>query len=262
MVYEICDGLDAQLITNLEDYDNCLPQWEYSFDLTHWTDLGRTNTVQNTNILPADEWPDSTATSIFYRVSGPTAQEPSACTTCQSNLVEIRIAPPPETIEVDGIFAFCENFTNTLTITNPMPDLTYTWFCDNVEVATGTTYTYYADESKDFKIKAEDACLIITNRRFAVDFCDFTAVVTCPLLPNDCACLGEPITVWARGLSKCENENYSYQWTIDGLVQHEDSPYITFIPKADGSVYQAEIVDLVNGCIDVAEGRITPCDKQ
>lgn len=94
LIYEICPGNDA-IVCQASPFMDCIPQWQYTFtNGTNWVDLGLSNTVQNTNILPSYLWPAG-ATSIFYRIECKPLSDPSGCKPCYSNIVEIRLKGRP-----------------------------------------------------------------------------------------------------------------------------------------------------------------------
>ncbi|MEM1326002.1 MAG: LamG-like jellyroll fold domain-containing protein [Bacteroidota bacterium] len=260
-IYQICPDNDAKIgIDN--PFLNCTPQWQYSFDQITWTNLGFSNSVQNTNILPNYLWPPG-ATSIYYRIECAPFSSPSGCDPCYGDTLEIQLKPEPPANSITGNNQLCVGDANTLTLATTNPGDTYTWYCDGIVVATGPTYSYTAQASACYWVETVDAanCYVVESPQFCVNVCEVTAVISCPLPPNDCACASEPIT-----LSACDSEstcgnNLQFVWYIDGVPQSTSSCTITHTPAVLGSTYRVEVTDPVTGCTGSAERTVLPCRK-
>ncbi|MFK7809307.1 MAG: hypothetical protein AB8F74_15995, partial [Saprospiraceae bacterium] len=262
LIYEICPENDAQVGQDPTDpFIDCIPQWQYSYDCTTWFDLGFSNTVQNTNVIPTSAWPGN---QIFYQVQCNPLSNPSGCDPCFSNKIEIRLPTPPIANSISGPNQVCNGDQNTLTVTTPDPTHTYTWFCNGLQVGTGTSYTYTANQSACYWLESTDGvgCYVVESPQYCVDVCDVKALLSCPLVPNDCACLGDPITLSAcDSYSTCSPSNLSFTWYIDGVIQSNTACTITDTPPAGGATYKVEVIDLNTGCMGMTERTVVPCDK-
>lgn len=261
LTYEICPGNDAQVSQDPTDlFIDCIPQWQYSYDCATWIDVGLSNIIQNTNIIPTTSWPGN---EIFYRVQCNPLSSPSGCDPCFSNKIEIRLKAAPIPNSITGTGQLCKgDSNNVLTVTTIDPLHSYTWYCDGLQVATGTSFTHHADKSACYWIETSDSCSIVESPPFCVEVCEVVAQLSCPLTPNDCACLGDPITLSAcDSYSTCAPSNLQYTWYIDGLIQTTTACTITDTPAATGTVYKVEVVDLTTGCMDMTETTVVPCDK-
>lgn len=265
-IWEICPNNDAQIGID-QPFLNCNPQWQYTFDISvplpAWTNLGFTNSIQNTNVLPSYLWPPG-ATSIYYQIECQPLSSPSGCMPCYSNILEVRLKPEPIPNSISGLSQVCKGDQNTLTLASTDPSVNYTWFCNGIQVATGTSYTYTADASACYWIESRDAagCYVVESPQFCVEVCEVIAAISCPLLPNDCACLGDPITLSAcNSTSTCANPNLQFSWVIDGVPQSTTACSISHTPQAIGSTYQVTVTDLTTGCTNTVSRTVIPCDK-
>jgi len=260
--YEICPDNDA-IIGIDQTFQFCNPQWQYSFTNTagSWIDLGFSNSVQNTNILPTSAW---TGASIFYRIQCNPLITPSGCDPCFSNVVEIRLQTAPVPNTVSGTNQLCKGGSNTLTVTTPNPAHTYTWFCDGLQVAIGPSFTYTANQSACYWFETSDGCYTVDSPQYCVEVCEVIPVMSCPQAPNECACLGLPITLDAcASYSTCNNPAPSLQftWFIDNVQQPASGCTITHTPPVAGATYRVEIVNTATGCAASLEQTVLPCDK-
>jgi hypothetical protein len=262
LTYEICPGNDAQLGID-QPFLYCIPQWQFSFDQITWSSsLGMSNSVQNTNILPSYLWPPG-ATSIYYRIQCNPLSNPSGCDPCYSDMVEIRLQGAPPANSIVGQQQVCKGDLNTLSVANPNAAHTYTWLCDGLPVATGPTFSYTAVQSACYWVETSDGnCYVVESPQFCVEVCEVVPILSCPLTPNECACLGDPITLSAcDSYSTCAGQNLQYTWYIDGVQQSSSACFITHTPPAVGATYRVEITDLTTGCTAATERTIVPCDK-
>ena len=262
-IYEICPNNDA-LLTMDAPFSNCNPRWQYSYTNTpsSWIDLGISNPLQNTNIIPTTAWP---GTTIFYRIQCDPISNPSGCVPCYSNLVEIRLKSAPIPNAVAGISQLCKGASNTLNVAFPNASHTYTWYCNGVAVGTGTSYTYIADQSACYWFETSDGCYVIESPQYCVNVCEIIPTISCPLVPNDCACLGLPITLSAcNSYSTCDppTPNLVFTWYIDNVQQPPSGCTITHTPPVSGATYRVEITNTATGCTASTEKFILPCDKQ
>jgi hypothetical protein len=260
LIYEICPGNDAQIGIDVP-FQDCIPQWQYSFPGNpSWSNLGLSNSVQNTNILPTSAWPGN---QIFYRVQCNPLSSPSGCDPCFSDKIEIRLKTPPPTNAIGGISQLCKGDVNTLTVAFPDPSHTYTWYCDGLQVGTGTSFTYTAMKSACYWFDTDDGCYTVRSPIYCVTVCEVIPALSCPLPPNECACLGDPITLSAcDSYSTCPGGSLQFTWYIDGVLQPTTGCTLTHTPPAAGATYKVEIVDSLTGCTASLERTIIPCDKK
>ena len=259
LVYEVCPGDDAILTVDLPFMD-CVKTWQYSYtNSAPWFNLGTSNSIQNTNVLPGTGWP---GTNIFYRIECDNQIIGSACPPCYSNTLEIRLKPPPPLNAISGTQNLCNGNLNTLTLASTDPSHTYNWFCNGLLVHTGTTYTYTAQTSACYWVETFDGCHTVTSPQFCVTVCDVIADLGCPQLPNDCACLGDPITLSACATTAtCLPGNLQYAWYINNVLQSNTNCTFTHTPPVTGATYKVVVTDIVSGCSSSKEKIIVPCDK-
>lgn len=259
LVYEICRDNDAIVGVNTP-FQKCNPQWQYTFTPTipaSWVNMGFSNTVQNTNVLPTAAW--SGNNSIFYRIECQPLSNPSGCEPCYSDIIEIRIKTEPPVNSVSGNNQLCAGQSNTLSVTTPNPAHTYTWFCDGLTVATGPNFTYTATKSACYWFESTDGCYVVESPHYCVEVCEVVAEISCPA---SCACIGDPITLSACGsYSTCSPSNLLYVWYINGVQQSTTSCSLTDTPALSGTTYQVDVTDTETGCTATAQRVVVPCDK-
>ncbi len=260
-LYYICPENDASLDT-LTPFINCIPQWEYTFNLEDWHPLGYSNTIQNTNVLPTPYWEDG-ATSIFYRIACQPFSTPSICMPCFGDTLEIQLLPAPDTVEIVGTSPICLGSNTLLSISSPQMNavlpITYTWLHNGLVVGTGETYQ--AAQNGCYWVEASDGCQVSPSAPFCLEVCELEAIISCPLLPNECAYQGQSITLSGCGShSSCDNASLTYQWTYDSgtLIQSNDCT-IEHLPDPSGTTYTLTVTDTANGCTDTTNRFVKPC---
>lgn len=262
-LFYICPGDDAVIGVD-QAFMNCIPQWEYTFDLTGtvvWNPLGFSNTIQNTNVLPTNNWA-SGATAIYYRIACQPESTPSACDPCYGDTLEIRLLDAPIAVTITGTNPICEGNSTVLNITaqnNPVLPITYTWLHNGLVVGTGTSYT--ASEDGCYWVEANDGCQMSSSNQFCLDVCELVAVISCPLQPNECAYQGQSVTLTGCGSeSSCSNANLTYQWAYDsGTLISTNGCIIEHLPDPAGTIYTLTVTDVVNGCTATTTRRVKPC---
>ena len=263
--YRICPGDDAIVgIDPANPFDKCIPQWQYSFDNLNWTNLGFSNTIQNTNILPNHLWPTG-ADRIYYRIECAPLSTPSGCAPCYSNLIEIQLTPRPVAGTISGSFREClEDVLAApvlLTVNGPVAGYTYRWLHNGRPFGTGTSQT--VTEAGCYWLETSNGCETAVGPRHCLEICEAVAILSCPIAPNECAQLGAPIT-----LSACDSYfscdptvALGFKWYVDGVFQSGQTGCLfTFTPSAAGSTVRVDVVDTVLGCSGSAERRVVPCD--
>jgi hypothetical protein len=273
LMYEICPGEDATvgMDPSMLPFQSCNPQWQYSFgdsnnpntpSLWTWVNLGFSNSLQNTNILPTTLW--GTNTSIYYRIECLPLSIPSGCAPCYSNIVEIKLkpAPPAPTIVAvppnqticygDAVGLFASNDPGTVT----------TWYCNGEAVATGPIYS--ASNQACYWTEVTDGCYILRSDPLCLTVCVAVAKITCP---SDNPCIIPNIPITLSGL-----DSYSvncgpivmYQWEVEFLPQPNSSiyffntPTVTFTPPAAGAIVTLTVADS-NGCVHSVQSYFKPC---
>ncbi|MCB0642683.1 MAG: LamG domain-containing protein [Phaeodactylibacter sp.] len=197
LTYEICPGADA-ILGIATPFQYCSPQWQYTFvDPTlatpsDWVNMGFSNAIQNTNILPSYYWPTG-ADRIYYRIQCNPLSSPSACDPCLSDWIEIRLIPAPAVPMITGPTQECvENLPVTLSVTSPMPGETYTWLWEGLVVGTGTSIN--VTQGGCYWLEASNGCQTVEGPQHCLAVCETIARLSCPQSPNECAEPGTPIT--------------------------------------------------------------------
>ncbi len=251
-VYEICPGEDAALKIDLP-FMNCIPTWEYSFDLSSWTGMGSTNRQQNTNVIPTAAWPGS---NIYYRIKCDPINMPSGCEPCYSDTLEIRLSAPPIIGTITGKDQICCDETTIYTHVGHDPSLTNQWYCNGIPVGNGGM-TLQASMEGCYWVESTDSCHTISTPVKCLEVCKIEAVISCP---DVCPKLGTPII-----LSACDSVDscglpLTYQWSVTGA----NTPTIagcnvTHIPDAAGTTYTVKVTNAL-GCMQTASVTIVPCN--
>jgi hypothetical protein len=262
-VYTICPSNDAKIAID-QAFQNCTPQWEYSFDLTNWSALGYSNTEQNTNVLPSNLWPNNTD-SIYYRISCLPLSNPSACVPCNSDTIKIKLLEAPIAVNITGTSPICAGGGSSLSITNPQtgttPATNYTWLHNGEIIGTGTTFN--ASEDGCYWVEATNGCQSSTSNQFCLEVCEVIPVISCPLMPNECAYLGQRISLsGCNSTSSCGgNAGLTYQWSYDsGTLISSNGCNIEHMPASNGTTYTLVVTD-ANGCQATTTRFIKPCSN-
>lgn len=264
--YEICPGNDAVVgIDPAFPFSGCVPQWQYSFDTLSWANLGRSNSVQNTNVLPSHLWPTG-ADRIYYRIQCDPLSSPSGCDPCFSNLIEIRLPARPVAATISGPTKACladALFSPIpLTVTGGgVPGQTYRWFHNGLFIGTGLSQN--VSEAGCYWLETVTECYVAVGNQHCLELCENVAVLSCPLAPNECARLGDPVTLSAcDSYYSCDpSVGLNYTWYLDGVLQTGQTGCLfTFTPSAGGQIVRVEVVDQDLGCAAAsAERRVVPC---
>ncbi len=259
-IYTICPYEDASLGID-QPFLNCIPQWQYSFDLNTWNDLGYSNSVQNTNVLPSYLWP-SNADAIYYKISCQPLSALSACEPCNSDTLKIELMSAPDTVMIAGNSPVCSGSSTPLSVVNPqvgtIPPITYTWLYNGAVVGTGTSYT--ASQDGCYWVEASDGCQVSPSSQFCLNVCEVEPIISCPLMPNECAYLGQNIILsGCDSKSSCGNAGLTYQWTYDsGTLISTSGCTIEHLPATSGTTYTLTVTD-ANGCSASTTRFVRPC---
>ena len=255
--YLICPRDEAVLVVN-DGLTNCRRVWEYSFNQLDWFILGQSNARQNTNQLPGEDWP-ATATAIYYRVNCSPSLD-SSCEPAISNTLKIGFQEPPTVTSVIGESPICSGSLSNLTLAEYNPRQEYIWFHDGKSVGTGANYL--ATEPGCYFVQYIEKCYLVQTRDFYLEVCEIEPTISCPMTPNNCACLGEPITLsGCESIDNCRG-NLVFDWTWDsGTLVQEDGCFLEHIPAIDGTTYTLAITNTLTGCTEANTRFIKPCDK-
>ena len=252
-VYEICPGQDAALkMDDPTQFMNCIPTWQYSFDQISWTDMGTTNSRQNTNILPSAFWPSN---NIYYRIECRPIRDPSGCEPCYSNVLEIRLTQGLSPGSVTGADMFCSGDINTLQHLGHDPSLTNQWICNGIPVGTGAP-TLPADNTGCYWVESSNACYTVETPKFCTMACKINAAISCP---DVCPRPGVAVTMSACDSSDSCGKPLSYTWQVSGssapIINDCD---ITHVPDVGGTTYSVTVTNSI-GCTGTASYNLIPC---
>jgi len=259
LVYEICPGDDASLGEDPMDiFEDCTQQWQFSFDGVSWSNLGFSNSIQNTNILPSASWPGS---SIFYRIQCLPLSDPSGCDPCESNIIEIRLKEAPVVDQIVGDNQICDGEVTILSLSSPSASLDYTWYWNGLIIGTGSSIV--ANEEGNYWVEISNGCQVTETPWFFLQVCEISPVISCPLAPNPCAEAGVPITLSAcLSESNCGSLDFLWEWEDDsGMPQTATGCELMDIPSNTGTTYELTITEPVSGCSSTVSRTIIPCLK-
>lgn len=272
--YDICPGLPATVCFDPSNpFMDCIPQWQYSFDQTTWLPTGGSgNPTQNTGTLPWDDnlapyiW-QTGATCIYYRVCCQplTFPAPSGCDPCYSNTIKIclKSLPAAPVVTISQV-KICKGLSATLTATpSPSPPSAYTWYFNGLPVGIGGTYS--ATQEGWYWVCTTNSCgqLLESNHVF-LKVCMVMASLSCPLDPNPCAKLNNPIYLTACGSTSTCGGPLTYTWT----VTPSSSNFIIGANGCDVSDTQTSLTPTTYcvtvtdpcGCTDTACMIVDPCN--
>jgi len=265
-IYEICPGNDAFVGVNpttLPPFTNCNPQWQYSFGPFPftWINMGFSNPVQNTNILPAHftpPWPAG-QTNIYYQIECLPLSSTSNCDPCFSNIVEIRLKPPiAQPLITISSSVICNGGFATLNVQPIDPLVTqYTWYCNGAIIGWGPSITVSSQAC--YWVVATDGCSSATSDRICLQVCTAVAIMKCPQ-DNPCVIPNLPITIdGCMSYSTCGGPlTYFWTWNNGTYVSGQGTCQLVHIPDPNGTLYTLTVVDS-NGCSHTAQGSIKPC---
>ncbi|MBP6809874.1 MAG: LamG domain-containing protein [Saprospiraceae bacterium] len=272
--YKICPG-DYSELEMAAPFTNCDPVWQYHFGppaplptSPGWTDLGTSNSNQNTNTLPQLNpidpafWP-SGVTCIYYRIEcRPESYPNSGCDPCYSNMVEICLEPSPPSGTISGPTQFCEGGPYpTLAVT---PDVAgnweYCWSWNGILEFVGPSNTYTINKPGCYWVGIKNGCETTMVGPYCVEECVLKPIIKCPT-DNPCACDGLPIT-----LDGCDSEDscnagpMTYSWLALPSGNTGTGCTFTDIPDPNGTTYTLTITNTL-GCSKTSKPlTIKPCN--
>jgi hypothetical protein len=269
--YLICPG-DEVTLEMVSPFTDCNPVWQYRFDTSPpntWTDLGSSNSSQNTNGIPQvnpPNWPAGTS-YIFYRIEcQPLSWPNSGCDPCYSNEIRVGLKPPlAKPIIAVPANQICKGDPAYFSVTNNYPGTPqFEWFC-NAE-SQGTPGQYFnAFQQACYWVEVSDGCYQEESEKECIEVCEVVPIIKCPE-DNPCACLGQPIT-----LSGCDSYNtcdtgplpllfmWSNSSTIPCTLSGPNNCLCTHIPNAAGTTYTLTVTDQNLGCTATTTFFIEPC---
>ncbi len=263
--YEICPGEDAQItMVDPADFTNGIISWEYKFSsVGTWTQLGVSNSIQNTNVLSQDgppgsiyQWPAG-EDCIVYRAKASPISDPSGCEPCYSNELEICLTTEPTSGIIAGTTPVCsEDLSTPLSVQTPNSDYTYNWIWNGAPTGSGTSIN--AAEAGTYVLETSNGCQTTTSE-FELEVCEVTAVISCPLQPNPCACEGVEIELSGEGSLDSCGENLSYEWSADDGMTGT-GPFFSHTPNGP-TTYTLKVESMITGCSNTVTRTIKPCLK-
>jgi len=271
--YNICPGLDASIGIDVgTSFNNCMPQWEYSYPnvepgVWHQTS-GTTNLTHNTNILPATSpnippvlWPPG-ETCIKYRIYCLPRVNLPGCDACQSNEITICLIDPlPVPVISTSPGLFCYGSMTTLSIDNlgDFPAGTaFEWFHNGLQISTGNTLN--TSNAGNYMVTATDICGSIDSNVFQLEVCKLNAVIF--YLDPECPCVGDVITLDGSPSSSTCSQPFTYSWQANSGTQistSNDQAVFQHIPALAGTTYTLTITD-TNGCTATKTLFVKPCE--
>ena len=252
----ICDGDYAQLVANIQGYDNngTMTQTWY---VNNSVITSPSTTEYNRNMI---EFTDSEARNAqdepyMYSVE---ISRGNGCTTRSEEYPVYVMAKPVVTISADDT-TICENGTITFTANlnnNNASDITYKWYLDGTRIqgATSTTYTPTLSEGEH---------IIVVEARQTTSNCfgRDTMTVTVNALPEltvevdrDSVCGGQQVVVTATPNNGVNDEEYVYTWYRNGqIIAGANTNVLYDTPEASADltmyVYGAAVSQASAGCI-------------
>jgi hypothetical protein len=262
-LYHICPGEDAVLgMADPAEFENCQAQWQYLFPSEGvWKDLGSTNVLQQTNVLPSatPEWP-ADEECIKYRVACLPLGAPSGCDTCYSNEITICLVKAPEPVTISGATPVCEGTFVTISVDNPDPAIAYHWFFNGMDLGFEGP-EYESSEAGCYWAVASGGCAsqAVETPKFCLEVCEIKPVISCPLSPNPCPNAGEAVT-----LSGCDSaDNCSgileFEWTDGDGNTLGTNCQLTHTPEPGGTEYFLTVTNPNTNCSATTSLLITPC---
>ncbi len=270
-VYDICPGEDATIgVRPFMEPMFCIPQWQYTFDLNGtviWQDLGFSNSSQNTNILPSNQWPTG-ADRIYYRYRCDPENQPSGCEPAFSDTLEIRLRALPTLPQITGPTDICLGDNVVLTLATMEPGIDYYWYLDGLQVA-GPATSYSTDVGGNFQVVADNGCELVEGPLFRVDEIEVVPAMSCPLQPNNCLTPGDEVILNATAsfVTGSPNPQLTYSWSASSgetgtgdTFSYTAHPNTT--PPLTPTTVMLTVTDMTTGCANTISRTITPCGNR
>ncbi|MEP7196239.1 MAG: LamG-like jellyroll fold domain-containing protein [Saprospiraceae bacterium] len=263
--YTICPGTSAQLTLDPVGgfYDGIL-HWEYSFNNSTWSPLGTSNIVQNTNILPQTSPPNPSVSPylwplgqqcIYYRLVNLPIHNPSACSSCISNVISICLKAPLPNITITGANMKCEGASTQLTVTPITPGTTYTWFYNGNLLNTGSSISVTGDGNYWVQSSSLQGCEIKESPIHNVTICKIKPIIICP----PCVRTGNPVTLNACTSEDRCNKPLTYKWLANnGSPTTGISCNFIHTMPATGTTYTLAVTNSI-GCSATKVINLKPC---
>lgn len=261
------DGVLGMVDPALFDGNTTIAQWQYSFtpgDPTSWFNLGTSNALQNTNILPSYYWLAG-ATEIFYRIIGLPKSTPSGCDPCYSNIINIKFKPPVPVDTIVGMSPICKGAPTTLGVGAFNIDYQYSWFCSGLPVGAGPTFD--ADQNACYSVEISNGCAgqEVETPPFCLEVCEIVPVISCPQNQNGDICIRLGDDIMLDACSSTDNcvGALTYTWTASnggtGTTSGLNGCLFAHTPELGGTTYTVTITNMVTGCSTNAQTTIIPC---
>lgn len=267
-LFHICPGEDAVLgMADAGAFEDCSAQWQYMFQSEgEWKDLGSANSNQQTNILPVIpppvspfEWPAGEK-CIIYRIECKPLTGSSSCEPCYSNEITICLKTAPEPDGITGESPLCGGDQTTISVDNPDPELTYTWFFNGMEVSPEGP-EYEASQSGCYWAVISNGCESqqLETPKFCLEVCEIEPIIECPLSPNPCPNAGDPVT-----LNACSSKDscagiLEFAWEDGDGNPLGSGCSLTHTPETAGTEYVLTVTNPATGCSATTSMLIVPC---
>ena len=268
LCYDICPGRDAAVcMVDSADFKDGIVQWQFSFNGTTWQDLGSSNPTQNTNTLPCNDmgspyfWAAG-QTCIYYRICVMPYSPLSGCDTCYSNTIKICLRKRPDVPIVGGVTTICKGGTAILDVLNPEAGVTYQWYCNGIAVP--GAISLFATQQACYWVVASNGCDTVKSSLHCLEVCEVTALISCPITPNECAEVGVEIQLNCSASGSSCGGALSYLWSDDGTGTPGTTSSATtncafyHFPATGGTTYTLVVTD-ANGCVSSTTTTVVPC---
>jgi hypothetical protein len=269
LCYDICPGRDAEVcMVNPADFKDGIVQWQFSFNNTTWVNLGSSNPRQNTNTLPCDDtgspylWAAG-QTCIYYRICVMPYSAASGCDPCYSNTIKICLRKRPDIPILGGVTTICQGGTAIIDVLNPEAGVTYQWYCNGVPVGAGGI-SFFATQQACYWVVASNGCETVKSSLHCLKVCEVTALISCPLTPNECAEVGVEIQLDCSASSSSCGGALMYSWSDDGTGTPGTTSSATtncafyHFPATGGTTYTLTVTD-ANTCTSSTTITVVPC---
>jgi hypothetical protein len=165
----------------------------------------------------------------------------------------------PSNTVISGLNLICMGSSTTLSIPSPNPLYSYEWYCNGILISTATSIS--VNSKSCCEVKTTFGCGSVTSPLHCVDLCKVEAKISCPLAPNICPSIGQPISLSAcPSTSDCPGFNLAYNWSYNnGTLVSVNGCNIQHIPIASGTTYTVTVTDITTGCSSIASTTIVPC---
>ena len=255
-IFSVCRCDDGQLFAT-SPFTNTHYIWQYSVDLTLWTDFVDNNSLANTNKLP----PASPGDTTFVRVVGYPLSDPDTpyvCMPCFSDTLRIVPTPPIVADSILGPDTLCCDSSIVLTLQNFDPLYDHIWYCNGDSVAANVP-SLTTSMGGRYYVVMQDSCMRDTTAFKYVHLCKVIPSISCPLAPNTCPRVGEIVYLSGCASSSDCPGSLTYTWSWDsGTLISQSGCDLQHIPDPGGTTYTLTVTHS-NGCTATTTSTIVPC---